>query len=137
MREHIENCVYHIEVLPPKQDSDKLDADLQVFAERFNCVMDSGYSACITDNAMGLLAFQGHELIDHLELRVLSEQVMLHLNTFHSKRDLDALLTQCAAMGIKYLQICVQLIGILLWRQDFNMINTVFYMFPHTFTTFG
>ena len=105
MREHIQNCIYHVEILPPKQDSDKLEADLQVFAEKFNRVMDSGYSACITDNAMGLLAFQGHELIEHLELRVLSEQVMLHLNTFHSKRDLDALLTQCAAMGFKYLLI--------------------------------
>jgi len=103
MREHIKNRIYHVEILPPKQDSDKLKADLQAFAEKFNRVMDSGYCACITDNAMGLLAFQGHETIDYLGLRVLPEQVVLHLNTFHSKRDLDALLEQCKAMGFKYL----------------------------------
>ena len=105
MREHIQKCIYHVEILPPKQDSDKLDADLQVFAEKFNRVMDSGYCAGITDNTMGLLAFQGHELIEHLGLRVLPEQVILHLNTFHSKRDLDAMLTQCTEMGVKYLLI--------------------------------
>ena len=103
MREHIKNCIYHVEILPPKQNSEKLEADLQTFANKFNRVMDSGYCACITDNAMGLLAFQGHEVIEHLELRVLPEQVLLHLNTFHSKHDLDALLTRCTAMGFKYL----------------------------------
>ena len=105
MREHIQNRVYHVEILPPKQDSEKLEADLQAFADKFNRVMDSGYCACITDNAMGLLSFQGHETIEHLGLRVLPEQVMLHLNTFHSKADLDSLLTQSAAMGVKYLLI--------------------------------
>lgn len=103
MQEHIKNCIYHVEILPPKQNSEKLEADLQMFAEKFNRVMDSGYCACITDNAMGLLAFQGHETIEHLGLHVLPEQVVLHLNTFHSKRDLDALLKQCTAMGIKYI----------------------------------
>ena len=102
MRDHINNHVYHVEILPPKQDSGKLEADLKTFADKFNRVMDSGYCACITDNAMGLLTFQGHETIEHLGLRVLPEQVILHLNTFHSKRDLDALLAQCEAMGFKY-----------------------------------
>ena len=105
MREHIKNHVYHVEILPPKQDSEKLEADLKTFADRFNRVMESGYCACITDNAMGLLSFQGHETIDHLKLRVLPEQVMLHLNTFHSKRDLDLLLDQSSAMGFRYLLI--------------------------------
>ncbi|MCL2831922.1 MAG: methylenetetrahydrofolate reductase [Treponema sp.] len=102
MREHIKNHVYHVEILPPKQDTEKLQADLQSFAEKFNRVMDSGFCACITDNAMGLLAFQGHEVIEHLKLRVLPEQVMLHLNTFHSKRDLDLMLRQSKVMGFKY-----------------------------------
>ena len=105
MQEHIKNRVYHVEILPPKQNSEKLKTDLKTFATKFNRVMDSGYCACITDNAMGLLAFQGHEVIEHLGLKVLPEQVLLHLNTFHSKRDLDALLAQCQAMGFKYLLI--------------------------------
>ncbi|MDR3123270.1 MAG: methylenetetrahydrofolate reductase [Treponema sp.] len=103
MREHIDKRMYHVEILPPKQNSEKLEDDLRAFAEKFNRVMDSGYCACITDNAMGLLSFQGHETIKHLGLHVLPEQVMLHLNTFHSKRDLDDLLSQCVEMGFKYL----------------------------------
>jgi len=103
MREHIKNHIYHVEILPPKQDSEKLEADLKTFADKFNRVMNSGYCACITDNAMGLLSFQGHETIEHLGLKVIPEQVMLHLNTFHSKRDLDQLLEQCLSMGFKYL----------------------------------
>ena len=103
MRDHIENRVYHVEILPPKQNSEKLEEDLRGFAEKFNRVMDSGYCACLTDNAMGLLAFQGHETIQHLGLRVLPEQVMLHLNTFHGKRELDTMLGHCRDVGFKYL----------------------------------
>ena len=103
MLEHIKNHVYHIEILPPKQNSEKLEADLQGFAEKFNRVMKSNYCACITDNAMGLLSFQGHEIIEHLGLQVLPEQVILHLNTFHSKRNLDDILTQSKHMGFKYI----------------------------------
>ena len=103
MLEHIKNHVYHVEILPPKQNSEKLETDLQAFAEKFNRVMESGFCACITDNAMGLLSFQGHETIEHLGLRVLPEQVILHLNTFHSKRDLDELLIQSKDMGFKYI----------------------------------
>ncbi|MCL1795848.1 MAG: methylenetetrahydrofolate reductase [Clostridia bacterium] len=103
MREHIQNRLYHVEILPPKQNSEKLESDLAAFADKFNRVMDSGYCACVTDNAMGLLSFQGHETIEHLKLRVLPEQVMLHLNTFHSKHDLDELLAHCVAMGFKYI----------------------------------
>lgn len=102
MREHISNCVYHIEILPPKQNSEKLQEDLDLFATKFNRIMDSGYCACITDNAMGLLSFQGHETIEHLGLRVIPEQVMLHLNTFHSKKDLDELLDFCRKKKYKY-----------------------------------
>lgn len=103
MRGHIVNKQYHVEIIPPKQDSENLEADLAQFAEKYRRVMDSGYCACITDNAMGLLAFQGHETIAELGLPVYPEQVMLHLNTFHSKANLDDLLTKAVAMGFKYL----------------------------------
>jgi methylenetetrahydrofolate reductase (NADPH) len=103
MRNHIIEKRYHVEIVPPKQDSEKLEEDLQSFAEKFTRVMRSGYCACLTDNAMGLLAFQGHEVIAELGLPVLPEQVMLHLNTFHSKENLDELLTTSREMGFKYL----------------------------------
>ncbi len=103
MRRHIQKKIYHVEVLPPKQDTEKLEADLERFANKYNRVLDNGYCAFITDNAMGLLAFQGTELIEELSLPVKPEQVMIHLNTFHTKVELDIILNTCQSMGIQYL----------------------------------
>jgi len=105
MLHHIEQKIYHVEILPPKQDSEKLEKDLELFASKYNTVMESGYCACITDNAMGLLAFQGTEMIEELELPVMPEQIMIHLNTFHTKENLDSILNTCKTKGIKYLLI--------------------------------
>lgn len=105
MRYHIDNKIYHIEILPPKQDTEKLEQDLDLFATKYNRAMDSGYAVCITDNAMGLLAFQGTEVIEELGLDVDPEQVVIHLNTFHTKEDLHNILDTCKAKGIKYLLI--------------------------------
>jgi len=105
MVNHIQNNIYHVEVLPPKQDSEKLEKDLEIFSNKYLRVMDSGYYACITDNAMGLLSFQGTEMIEELDLPVMSEQVMIHLNTFHTKDDLDNILNICKTKGIRYLLI--------------------------------
>jgi len=102
MQNHITDKIYHIEIMPPKQDSEKLEADLELFAEKYNRVMESGYLACITDNAMGLLAFQGVETIEELGLKIIPEQVMIHLNTFHSKENLDQILETSKSIGIKY-----------------------------------
>ena len=105
MIHHIRNKIYHIEVLPPKQDTEKLEEDLERFSNKYLRVMDSGYCACITDNAMGLLSFQGTEIIEELELPVIVKQVMIHLNTFHRKDDLDNILDLCKSKGIRYLLI--------------------------------
>lgn len=105
MIHHIRNKIYHIEVLPPKQDTEKLEQDLERFSNKYLRVMDSGYCACITDNAMGLLSFQGTEIIEELELPVIAKQVMIHLNTFHRKDDLDNILDLCKSKGIRYLLI--------------------------------
>ncbi|MEI7884369.1 MAG: methylenetetrahydrofolate reductase [Clostridia bacterium] len=103
MQEHIKNKVYHIEILPPKQETEKLAVDLELFAEKYNRIMASGFCTGITDNAMGLLAFQGTEVIEELGLEVYPEQVMIHLNTFHTKEDLHNILEFCKAKKIKYL----------------------------------
>ncbi|PKM65653.1 MAG: hypothetical protein CVU94_08285 [Firmicutes bacterium HGW-Firmicutes-19] len=101
--DHIKNKIYHVEILPPKQESTKLLADLDVFKEKYLRVMDSGYCACITDNAMGLMAFQGHEIIEEMNLPVHPDQIMIHLNTFHTKADLDNILRCCKNLGIESL----------------------------------
>ena len=105
MEHHIRNKVYHVEILPPKQavTIEKLHDGLKRFASKYNRVMDDGRCACITDNAMGLLAFQGTEVIEELDLKVNPEQVMIHLNTFHTKENLHEILDSCVSLGIKYL----------------------------------
>lgn len=92
---------YHIEIIPPKQDSQKLEEDLSLFASKFERVMKSGFIASITDNAMGLLAFQGHECIEELGLHARPDQVLIHLNTFHTKQALHEILDSCERLGIR------------------------------------
>lgn len=103
MQHHIDSKMYHVEILPPKQETEKLLDDLDLFAEKYKRVMESGYCACITDNAMGHLAFQGTEIIEEMGLPVYPDQVMIHLNTFHTKQDLHNILDSCKNLGIKYL----------------------------------
>ena len=103
MQHHIDNKIFHIEILTPKQNSEKLDADLEAFAEKYTKVIDAGYIACITDNPMGHLSFQATEVIPELGLPVEPEQLVIHLNTFHTKENLDQILTTAADMGAKYL----------------------------------
>ena len=101
MEHHIANKIYHVEILPPKQNSQKLDKDLERFDMKFRMVLDSGYCICITDNAMGNLAFQGMELIEELDLPAVSDQLLIHLNTFHSKKNFDEILTSCIDRGVE------------------------------------
>lgn len=105
MEHHIKNKIYHVEILPPKQavTIEKLHSGLDRFARKYKRVMDDGRCACITDNAMGLLAFQGTEVIEELNLEVNPDQVMIHLNTFHTKENLGEILDSCINLGIKYL----------------------------------
>ncbi len=103
MQAHIDQRIYHVEILPPKQNSEKLDTDLELFAAKYERVMESGYCACITDNAMGKASFQATELIAELGLQVRPEQLLVHLNTFHSKPALDEILDLCDSQGIRYL----------------------------------
>ncbi|TVR32641.1 MAG: hypothetical protein EA404_06985 [Spirochaetaceae bacterium] len=103
MKQHLLTSAYHVEILPPKQETEKLYEDLDRFSSKFERVMQSGYCACITDNAMGNLAFQGTELIEELELEAGRNQVMIHLNTFHTKADLHRILDSCKAAGIRQL----------------------------------
>ncbi len=103
MQQHIDNKTYHIEILTPKQNSEKLDDDLEKFAEKYTQVLASGNVACITDNPMGLLSFQATEVIPELGLPVEPEQLCIHLNTFHTREHLDTILRGAAEMGAKYL----------------------------------
>ena len=105
MHQHIAGKVYDIELLTPKQSSEKLEEDLDRFATKYQTILDAGHMVCITDNPMGLLSFQGTEMIEELGLPVKPDQVSIHLNTFHTKPDLDGILRTCIDMGISNLLI--------------------------------
>ncbi len=103
MQHHIDNKIFHIEILTPKQDSKDLDKSIDLFVGKYNKVMEAGCIACITDNPMGMLSFQATDIINELELEVRPEQLLVHLNTFHTRESLDEILTSAADMGVKYL----------------------------------
>ena len=92
---------YHIEMTPPKHSSQKLEEELERFAERFERIQESGFIASITDNAMGRSAFQTYEMMDELELVARPDQVLIHLNTFHTKKELDHILEHAKEHGIR------------------------------------
>lgn len=103
MQQHISDKIYHVEVLTPKQAAPDIVADLEKFATKYTKVFDAGYTICITDNPMGLMSFQGTEVIEYLGLPVKREQLCIHLNAFHTKKDLDNILRSCIDLGIAYL----------------------------------
>jgi methylenetetrahydrofolate reductase (NADPH) len=99
----ISEKIYHVELLTPKQNTEDLDGDLEKFSQKFNQIMEGGYVACITDNPMGHLSFQATDIIPELGLAVKPGQLSIHLNTFHTKADLHAILDKAAGMGVKEL----------------------------------
>ena len=101
LKQDIEKKIYHIEVLTPKQNTQDLDGDLEMFVRKYNQVIEGGYVACITDNPMGHLSFQATDIIPELGLEVKPGQLSLHLNTFHAKEDLDGILNTAARIGIR------------------------------------
>ncbi|MCX6560004.1 MAG: methylenetetrahydrofolate reductase [Candidatus Aminicenantes bacterium] len=103
MQGHINRKIFHVEILTPKRDSARIEEDLEKFAEKYRLVMAAGYAACITDNPMGLLSFQATEVIEISELPVAPDQILVHLNTFHTKKELDELLQAYREMGGRHL----------------------------------
>ena len=91
----------HIEMIPPKHASQKLEADLQLFAEKYTSYVEHGYTVSITDNAMANLAFQATEVIPEMGLPVMKDQILIHLNTFHRKDELDRILQFGRDHGIR------------------------------------
>jgi len=94
-----------IELLSPKQSDEKLEESLEKFAVKWRRAIDAGYMVCVPDNPMGNLAFQCTELIEELALPCPPGRVSVHLNTFHTKEDLDGILETMIRLGIRHLLI--------------------------------
>ena len=94
---------YLIELLTPKQDVDDIEAKLEVFAERYQRILDAGAVISIPDNPMGNPHFTPLEVMEFLDLPMDPERTLLHLNSFHLKSDMDAFLRGAADKGLKKL----------------------------------
>ena len=101
----IQKVVYQIELPMVKHGTENLAARLGAFAEKYCRVIASGHAVSLTDNAMGQLAFQGHELLRELKLEVPEHRVMVHINTFHTPAHLHEILESCGGLGVRDLLI--------------------------------
>jgi methylenetetrahydrofolate reductase (NADPH) len=99
----IDRKIFHVELQTPKRSSEDIEKDLQTFGDKYRKVVEAGWIVCITDNPMGLLSCGAMETIELLELPVHPEQLMVHLNTFHPKKELDEILRAFKAAGGKSL----------------------------------
>jgi len=97
------NKIFHVELQTPKRSSEDIEKDLAVFEDKYRKVVEAGWIVCITDNPMGLLSYGAMETIDLLGLPVRAEQLMVHLNTFHPRREIDDILGAFAAAGGRHL----------------------------------
>jgi methylenetetrahydrofolate reductase (NADPH) len=91
---------YFVELLTPKQNTEDLEKDLQIFADKYRQILDLGHVVSITDNPMGILSFQATDMIGELGLPVPPEGVLMHLNTCHTREHLDEVLSKAHGLGI-------------------------------------
>ena len=98
------DCAYLIELLTPKRSAQgSVEEKMNQFAERYRRVMDSGNGVSIPDNPMGQLRYGALEAMDICGLSIQPEQMVMNLNTFHTKEELDDLLSKGSDAGLKYL----------------------------------
>ncbi len=98
------NYSYLVELLTPKRSADdQIKEPLDRFAERFQRIIDAGCGLSIPDNPMGVPRLGALESIDLRNLSVDPEKVVMNLNTFHTKNELDGLLHKAAEANLKYI----------------------------------
>jgi len=98
------NYPYIVELLSPKRSADDQIEDLlDRFAERYRRIIDAGCGISIPDNPMGQPRFGALESIDLRGLSVDPEKVVMNLNTFHTKSEIDGLLQKAAKANLKYI----------------------------------
>jgi methylenetetrahydrofolate reductase (NADPH) len=93
-----------IEVLPPRMDPpDDLEERLAKFKTAFDRVHNAGFAVSMPDSPMGHLRFGAMETLEYLELPVDPDRLLLHINTFHPKVEIYALLKGAADRGLRNL----------------------------------
>ncbi|MEE4602040.1 MAG: methylenetetrahydrofolate reductase [Desulfobacteraceae bacterium] len=98
------NYSYMVELLSPKRSADdQMESFLDRFAERYRRILDAGCGLSIPDNPMGQPRLGALESIQLRGLSVDPAKVVMNLNTFHTKNELDALLQNAAQANLKHL----------------------------------
>ena len=95
---------YLVELLSPKRSAgDQIETFLDRFAERYQRIIDAGCGVSIPDNPMGQPRLGALESFDLRNLSLDSEKVVMNLNTFHTKSELDGLLQIAVKTDLKYI----------------------------------
>jgi methylenetetrahydrofolate reductase (NADPH) len=95
---------YIVELLTPKRSGEEnIDGDLERFARRYNQIVDSGCGLSIPDNPMGQPRMGALECMHRMGLPLDPDRVIMNLNTFHTKKELDHRLDRAAAAGLKHI----------------------------------
>ncbi len=98
------NYPYLIELLSPKRSTDdQIEPLLDRFAERYRRIIDAGCGVSIPDNPMGQPRLGALESFALRDISPDPDRVMMNLNTFHPKSELDNLLRKAAQANLKYI----------------------------------
>ncbi len=95
---------YLIELLTPRYTSAGYSERLlSRFGERFTRIMQAGCGVSIPDNPMGNLRMGALKAIHSQKLSIDPQRVVVNLNTFHHKDELDQILGDASVAGIRFL----------------------------------
>jgi methylenetetrahydrofolate reductase (NADPH) len=98
------NYAYIIELLTPKRSpGDGAGSLLDRFAERYQMIMNAGCGVSIPDNPMGQPRLGALESMMRRGIAVDPAKVVMNLNTFHTKTELDHMLRTAAEAGLRYI----------------------------------
>ena len=98
------DCAYLIEILTPlRSDQENAKENMDRFAGRYRRIMESGCGVSVPDNPMGRRRFHALETIEQCGLPIDPQRMVMNLNTFHTKEQLDAVLDKASEMGARYL----------------------------------
>ena len=99
------NYPYIVELLSPKRsiEGQVVEQHLDRFADRYQRIMNAGLGLSIPDNPMGQPRMGALESIGLKKLQLNSNRIVMNLNTFHTRSELDEMLKKAVAAKLKYI----------------------------------
>lgn len=95
------NFPYVVEILSPKVDSgEKMDTLLKRFGERYEFSISAGCGISVPDNPMGQKRISLLDCLEECGVKVEPDKIIMNLNTFHGKEELDSILKRALKQGI-------------------------------------